>query len=449
MNMKSKIMILTVVFLLFMTYIAYADGLVAHNFEEEFDKVTPLQAIENATLEWNRTCGTIYDETGYKILVNESGSSSNIFVTGVRTIDWKFLVFNINSSGQIEWNDDLSASGMIKIFDMAVGQDGYIYLAGAIQQNRLIILKIAGDIADDSAIEVVFNKTLSYGNKSTILLMSGGFAISGDSFYIACTSSGLINTGSLSDVYIAKISLNGSILWNTTWGGNSSDEAVSLTIGPDGNLYVAGYSKSFTSTSSVFLLSFYPNGTLAFNMTWDSDSEDFAYDLFVDQYSYAYIVGQTGDDVLLLKTYRGEVFFNQSWDYDGEEVGYGIYVKGAHIYVTGYTSGNNTLKEDIIILRYDLSGNLLFSQIWAGEDTDIGYDIYVTERDEIYICGVTTSFGEGGKDIIVLKYSIPVLFGGLTTVESNVYFMGISLIVLLFVGVPIAIIVVIRIKTLK
>ena len=181
----------------------------------------------------------------------------------------------------------------------------------------------------------------------------------------------------------------------------------------------------------------------------DSNNDDIAYDMYVDQYGYVYITGQTGDDVLLLKAYHDDFLFYQSWDYNGTEAGYGIHVVGAHIYITGYTYGNDTLKEDIILLRYDLSGNLLSSQIWAGDGTDIGYGIYVTEDDEIYICGATTSFSAGDKDIILLKYSIPTFFGTLTTVDPNTYLAGVSILVLLFAVIPLVIIVIIKVKSMQ
>jgi hypothetical protein len=42
---------------------------------------------------------------------------------------------------------------------------------------------------------------------------------------------------------------------------------------------------------------------------------------------------------------------------------------------------------------------------WGGSDGETGYDMVMDESDNIYIVGITESFGEGQNDIVLLKYN--------------------------------------------
>lgn len=45
-----------------------------------------------------------------------------------------------------------------------------------------------------------------------------------------------------------------------------------------------------------------------------------------------------------------------------------------------------------------------WSEIWSGSNTDIGYSVIIDSNEFIYIAGKTDSYGEGGYDMILIKY---------------------------------------------
>jgi len=60
---------------------------------------------------------------------------------------------------------------------------------------------------------------------------------------------------------------------------------------------------------------------------------------------------------------------------------------------------------DALLLKYDLSGNLIWDKTWGGISDDYAYSLFILEND-IFITGMTTSFGAGNSDVFLLKHSV-------------------------------------------
>ena len=78
---------------------------------------------------------------------------------------------------------------------------------------------------------------------NSICLDANGNVITTGSFEDICysnsTNSALISTG-FTDVYVQKLSPNGTILWTKQYGGINSDSGHSVITDSDGNIFVAG-----------------------------------------------------------------------------------------------------------------------------------------------------------------------------------------------------------------
>ena len=74
-----------------------------------------------------------------------------------------------------------------------------------------------------------------------------------------------------------------------------------------------------------------------------------------------------------------------------------------NIYVTGYTRPILGGNSDVILLKYDLNGNLIFTKTFGGAKDDSGYGIDVS-TDGIYITGRTQSFTNSVASGLLLKY---------------------------------------------
>ena len=100
-------------------------------------------------------------------------------------------------------------------------------------------------------------------------------------------------------------------------------------------------------------------------------------------------------------------------------------------------------------MRFDSKGNAIWHVIWSGNETDIGYGIFVTSDDKIYICGYTESFGSVNGDIVVIVYEIPLIASSVSTVGESVYIGHIIALVVIFALVPIIVTFIVRRKNLS
>jgi uncharacterized delta-60 repeat protein len=135
----------------------------------------------------------------------------------------------------------------------------------------------------------------------------------------------------------------------------------------------------------------------------------------VDSQGFCYVTGycnqgMTGNDIMLIK-YDFDGNFIWSKTYNGTEnnddIGTGVCTDNSgNIYVVG--SARNTGKYyDLVLLKYNPEGNLIWSNIFSGTDNyaeDRGLGIAVDEYDNIYITGFATGL-DGKTDIVTQKYN--------------------------------------------
>ena len=229
------------------------------------------------------------------------------------------------------------------------------------------------------------------------------------------------NSTNTNDVFISK--LDGdltNLLASTYLGGASYDYGSSIAIDPDGNIYVAGVTKSsdFPTTTG-------------------------AYDTFFNGFADAFVSKLSGDLTnLLASTYLGgyDHDFCNSIAINSSVSGENVYVAGVtyssdfptttNAYDTSFNSG------DTFVSRLD--GNLetlLASTYLGGSSNEFGNSIAIDSGGNIYVAGETLSLdfpitsgayddsfngsGYSGGDSFVSKFD-----GGLTNLLASTYLGG-------------------------
>ncbi|MHA1251498.1 MAG: hypothetical protein ACTSRP_16020 [Candidatus Helarchaeota archaeon] len=149
---------------------------------------------------------------------------------------------------------------------------------------------------------------------------------------------------------------------------------------------------------------------------WRNSNNDKAYDIEIDNINnFIYLVGETnnsgtGMDIIILKyDIRGNLIWNKTW------TGPNLNIDGAldmeldlinnYLFIVGITRSIGAGGQDIILLKYYTNGTLIWYRTWGGINNDRGFGIDFDDNNKIiYICGDTESFGAGGKDAVILKY---------------------------------------------
>jgi hypothetical protein len=197
-----------------------------------------------------------------------------------------------------------------------------------------------------------------------------------------------------------------------TYGGEIYDRFYSVQQTSDGGYIVAGVTHSFSSGGyDIFLIKTDTNGNVIWAKTYGEISNEKAFS--VQQTSDGgYIVAGVTDyfsavigDILLIKTdANGNVIWAKT--YGGTSTDSASSVQqtsdGGYI-VAGYTSSFGAGGTDIFLIKTDASGNLQWAKTYGGTGWDYAYSVQQTSDGGYIVAGHTNSFGAGYYDIFLIK----------------------------------------------
>ena len=198
----------------------------------------------------------------------------------------------------------------------------------------------------------------------------GGFIVSGFySYGVDFNGTSLSSIGQI-DAFVARTNSHGEITWVKQFGGTGSDAAYANDLDANGNIFVSGYYSgtmtvdgttlvSNSASQDVFLAKLDPSGTLLWIRTFGGYDHDFVYDLAVDQAGNAIITGSFKGTITV-----GPSTYNSIIDPEENEPSY-----------------------DIFVVKYDPSGNVLWSKHGQAIYDDRGTGLAVNGNNEIALIG--------------------------------------------------------------
>jgi uncharacterized delta-60 repeat protein len=387
------------------------------NIQEESiqdEKIFPYWTLNNEASNLENAWGGTENDIAHDVAVDSSG---NIYITGETESygagNYDAFLAKYTSSGSFLWNVTFGqAVPDEKAHGIAIDSSDNIYITG--------IYSFSGAISPDAFI-VKYNssgaiKWAKYWSGTPLNYEDRAFDIAidetTDSVYIIgdTESNGIGNT----DAFIANFSISsGDLQGNKTWGGTGGDYGRGITVDGSGNIYISGYTTSGLSYSDAFLVKYDNLGVEQWNETWGGSASETCNDIALDNSGDIYITGYTTSfgvsftDVFFVKyDSSGNQQGNETWGGGKDDVGNAITVDSSgNIYITGETISYGAGGFDAFILKYDDSRTLQWNKYWGGDDTDDGNGIALSNSEDIYITGETQSFGAGGSDAFLAKYS--------------------------------------------
>jgi hypothetical protein len=197
------------------------------------------------------------------------------------------------------------------------------------------------------------------------------------------------------NIFLAKFSTDGTVIWDLTWGG-SQEGASALAIAPNGTIYVTGATFDFgVGQADAFLLSFTPTGALNWQRTWGGDFFDIPRDVAVATDGTIYITGDTGNSAFLVKfAADGTLDLQHEWGVvgktgipnDDQTTGNGIAAApDGGVFVVGDTSGTG-FNPNLVAARFDSGGNLVWLRV-GGPGFGSAQDLTVAADGTLHITG--------------------------------------------------------------
>ncbi len=169
------------------------------------------------------------------------------------------------------------------------------------------------------------------------------------------------------------------------------------------------------------------------NITWGGSNHDLGRAIETDSLNNIYVAGSTesfgegSTDVCLLKfDISGNLLWNITWGGINSEFAQDIAFDSSNdVFVTGRTSS------DVFLVKFDNLGVYQWNVTWGGDDVETGEGIVIDSLDNIYIAGETNSFGSGKYDIFLIKFdNLGILKWnytyGLTSAHERLYGLAID-----------------------
>lgn len=87
----------------------------------------------------------------------------------------------------------------------------------------------------------------------------------------------------------------------------------------------------------------------------------------------------------------------------GLDDAFGMTMDSNYIYSVGITTSFGP--NQIFLLKYDKSGQLIWSSVWGGSGSELTRSVGLgNDSSFIYVAGSTSSYGNGDFDVVLLKY---------------------------------------------
>jgi len=365
---------------------------------------------------WNKTWGGIANDSARDIAID---SSNNIYITGFCDVTSEpsvsiksskdivaqpppgyggsIVLLKYDSSGEYQWNKTWVNCDYGRA--IAVDSSDNIYLVGRSTEGDVVFLKY------DSSGELLWDK--SWSNDSAAM------AITLDSvgnIYITGTQTG--------SMILWKYNSLGVYQWERTWTDISvRSDGWGITADSSNNIYVTGLIFEYIDNVfnlNLFLVKYNSLGALQWNTTWGGSNFEDGHSIAIDSSNNILVAGccmsfgAGGNDLSLVKyNNNGQLQWNKTWGGSENEGGWDLLTldSSGNIYLGAGTESFGAGLYDGVLVKYNSTGQQLWNTTWGGIGDDSFVSIIVDSSDNIYLAGITDSFGAGGDDIILVKYS--------------------------------------------
>ena len=255
------------------------------------------------------------------------------------------FIAKYDSKGKLLWADRAGGD----LFDggnsVAVDKDGNILVCGFFEEK----IKFGNKTIESSGYRDVF--LAKYNPKGEVLFVKQAGSPEADDFaygvaadrsaniYITGMCSGstvfddkqLRNTGNF-DIFLAKYSADGKVLWARQAGGKLGDAAYGISIAGDESIYLTGYFKDVAkfdtisigtadkTDDDIFVARYNPKGKIIWVKQAGGSQRDYGFSISNDRVGNSYITGyfsgKCGFDDISLSTATRSIFISKIKEYD-------------------------------------------------------------------------------------------------------------------------------------
>lgn len=316
-----------------------------------------VKTDEWGILEWEQAYGSYGDD--WASCVKATADGGYILAGGTESYsedNSDMLLMKIDSVGELVWQhtyggqEDECANYVLQTFDGGYILSGWTKSFGA-GADDIYLVKI------DAAGEIEWSRT--FGNE----FYDKGYEVrqTSDSGYVLVAGLDYFAHYPV-NAFVVKTNSAGETQWTSIIGGSNADACNAITETEDGGFVIVGWTMSYgLGRQDVYMVKIDSLGTVL----WEKNYGGFEQDI--------------GRSILLMP--------------DGGFL------------VGGYTLSFGNGDEDVYIIRTDYKGDSLWTITFGGPEQDHADDIIRSFDGGMAVLGHTRSYGQGGSDILLVKYN--------------------------------------------
>jgi uncharacterized delta-60 repeat protein len=235
----------------------------------------------------------------------------------------------------------------------------------------------------------------------------GGYIVAGETTTLNAEGKEMI------DLLVLKLRADGTVEWRKSYGGSRWDSASSIQQTSDGGYVAAGFTSSFgVETRNCWVLKLSSDGTVEWQKTYGGYGWDGANSIQQTGdggYIVAGVTGSFGEALafwVLKLGSDGTVEWQKSYGGSDQEMAHSIRQTGDGGYiVAGMTMsfGAGAYTYDFLVIKLRQDGTVEWGKTYGGDSEDWGSSILQTGDGGYLVTGGTASFIPGRDDAWVLK----------------------------------------------
>lgn len=217
-----------------------------------------------------------------------------------------------------------------------------------------------------------------------------------------------------SDICVSRMSAEGEMKWTILLGGNKQDEGRAITRGADGNLFVLGITKSLSKNydRDIYVAKVSLEGKLIWESAIGGDRDEAAGGIAGLDDGSVMIVGDTESfgkryrDIYIAKlTKEGKTVFAHTVGGKKTDEAHDLTrLSDGNLALVGMREVRNNY-EEFFVMKFDQNGKQLWAKTFGEYDDDSLESVTPTVDGGLVAVGKTRSYGSEQTDLTVMKLS--------------------------------------------
>ena len=240
--------------------------------------------------------------------------------------------------------------------------------------------------------------TPTYDNAEFAILTS-------DSSFVCVGRSNLL-AGSPESAIMFRIDQAGGMIWSQAFSGNGNNNLVRVLQTSDLGFAATGYTaNSMNGDADILLVRTDSNGDTIFSRSYGTIETEAGTGIIQLPDAGFLICGRQitfpggiarADGILLRTDAAGNLLWTKQYgDVQWEELTAIRQAADGGFFVVGSTTGYGAGDYDVLLMKTDSSGAVVWSKTYGGLHSDAGYDLHITSDSSLIISGYTESLGYG------------------------------------------------------